>query len=58
MFPDVSNNTGSVTARFCMMLLESSFVVSSQWLSCQCNGVVVLCGGFHNICLASVDVES
>ncbi|KAK2189791.1 hypothetical protein NP493_97g05034 [Ridgeia piscesae] len=29
-----------------------------QWLSFQCDGVVVLCVGFHNLCLASVDVES
>ena len=29
-----------------------------QWLSIQCDRVVVLCVGFHNLCLASVDVES
>ena len=29
-----------------------------QWLSFQCDEVVVLCVGFHNLCLDCVDVES
>ena len=29
-----------------------------KWLSFQYDRVIVLCGGFHDLCLASVDVES
>ncbi|KAK2150368.1 hypothetical protein NP493_2791g00010 [Ridgeia piscesae] len=63
----------NATLAFCILALTYSSVppfllivlpmyvnesVSFQWLSVQCNGVVVLCVGFHNLCLASVDVES
>ena len=62
----------NATLAFCILALTSSSVspfllivlpryvnesVSSR-LSFQCNGVVVLCVGFHNLCLSSVDVES
>ena len=53
----------NATLAFCILALTSScvppclLIVLPRYVN-ESNGVVVLCVGFHNPCLASVDVES
>ncbi|KAK2160382.1 hypothetical protein NP493_1651g00016 [Ridgeia piscesae] len=64
-------NLMNATVTFFIIALTSSFVPPFfivltryvnesifRWLSFQCNGDVVRCVGFHNLCLAYVEIES
>ena len=48
----------NATLAFCILALTKvcERVCLFQWHSFQCSGVVVLCVGFHDFYLASVDV--